>query len=165
MKRIRPYRVEDRNACLELFKSNIPKFFLPEEVQGFEEYLDKHVTTNYWVLEIDGEVIACGGIGVKPPEGRLHYGMVANKWHKKGIGSELLKFRLAKLVENPEVKVIGLDTSQHNPKFFSRFGFEEVSVKENAYGVGLHRHDMNWNLPVDSGDREKLRNMLAARSL
>jgi N-acetylglutamate synthase-like GNAT family acetyltransferase len=143
---IRAYETKDREACLGLFKSNIPKFFLPEEVAGFEEYLEKHTRENYWVLESSNTILACGGIGIRGNEGRLHYGMVANDWHKKGIGSLLLNFRIGKLIDNPEIKVISLDTSQHNPRFFARFGFVQTSVKENGYGNGLHRHDMRWEL-------------------
>jgi len=158
--KIREYKISDSKVCVEIFKSNIPKFFLPEELSGFEEYLTKYTDKNYWVLEHADKVLACGGIGVRGGEGRLHYGMVANEWHKKGLGSKLIKFRLAKLIENPEVSAISLDTSQHNPNFFSRFGFIETSAKENAYGQGLHRHDMRWELPLDHEARETIRHKL-----
>ena len=154
--KIREYKVSDREACLKIFKSNIPKFFLPDEAKGFEEFLDKMAIGAYWVVENALELIACGGIGTRAEEGRLHYGIVANSYHKQGIGSQLIKFRLAQLIEKATVKAISLDTSQHNPEFFKKFGFVETSVKENEYGPDLHRHDMRWVLPIDRGDRQAL---------
>lgn len=154
--KIRDYQIKDRNNCIKIFKSNIPKFFLPEELEGFEEFLDKMAIGAYWVLEDSNEILACGGIGTRNSEGRLHFGMVLNHWHHKGIGSHLMKFRLAELIKKPEVKAISLDTSQHNPDFFRRFGFVETSVKPDAYGPGLHRHDMRWELPNDTLSREGL---------
>ena len=154
--KIRPYNSEDRPGCLELFKSNIPKFFLPSELSDFNEFLAKYTQDVYWVLEDSGKILACGGIGVRNGEGRLHYGIVANDRHRKGLGSRLIKFRLGKLIENSDVVAISLDTSQHNPKFFNRFGFVETSRKENAYGPGLHRYDMRWVLPVDAHERALL---------
>jgi N-acetylglutamate synthase-like GNAT family acetyltransferase len=158
---IRPYKSEDRESCLELFKSNIPKFFLQSEMADFEEFLAKYTKDVYWVLEDSGKILASGGIGVRNGEGRLHYGIVANDWHRKGLGSRLVRFRSAKLIENPDVVAISLDTSQHNPEFFNRFGFVETSAKENAYGPGLHRHDMRWVLPADIHERAiLLKNLL-----
>ncbi len=154
--KIRKFESSDRQACIELFKSNIPKFFLAEEMAGFEEFLSKFTQENYWVLENEDEILACGGIGIRPPEGRLHFGMVANNWHKKGLGTKLLKFRLIKLIEIPQVTAISVDTSQHNPDFFRRFGFNEISFKENAYGPGLHRCDMRIELPSSMAERQNL---------
>jgi len=153
---IREYQSEDRKACIKIFQSNIPKFFLPEELVGFEEFLDKMAIGAYWVLEDINEILACGGIGTRNSEGRLHFGMVLNSCHHKGIGSHLMKFRLAQLIKKSEVKAISLDTSQHNPDFFRRFGFLETSVKQDAYGPGLHRHDMRWELPEDEVLRASL---------
>ena len=113
--KIRDYQPEDRKACIQIFKSNIPRFFLPEELAGFEEFLDKMAIGAYWVLEESGTILACGGIGVRSSEGRLHFGMVLNSYHLKGMSSQLINFWLAKLIARPDVKVISLDTSQQNP--------------------------------------------------
>ncbi len=161
--KIREYQPEDQQACINIFNSNVPKFFLPEELNGFEEFLDKMAVGAYWVLEETGEILACGGIGVRNSEGRLHFGMVSNSCHHKGIGSRLMKYRLAKLIERPEVKAISLDTTQHNPGFFNRFGFVETSVKLDAYGPGLHRHDMRWELPDNVDERKVLQAKLLFR--
>ena len=163
--KIREYTRTDRDTCIDMFKSNIPKFFLHKEIKDYEDFLDSMVLGAYWVLENQGKIIACGGIGTRESEGRLHFGLVENSWHRKGVGSRLLKFRLAKLIQNPNVKAISLDTSQHNPEFFNRFGFQETSAQENYYGPGLHRHDMRLVLPLDQVERQKLVDELLAGHL
>lgn len=96
------------------------------------------------------EILAAGGIHVKEGGiGSLCFGMVRADLHKKGLGSRMLSYRLLKLMEIPEVKLIRLDTSQHTPRFFQKFGFIVKSVTENFYGAGLHRHDMELAIPED----------------
>lgn len=153
---IREYTVHDRQPCIDIFTSNIPDFFIEVEIPEFKSFLDTNALGAYWVLENADDIIACGGIGTRGSEGRLHFGMVKREWHRKGIGSTLLKFRLAKLIGNPSVEAISLDTSQHNPKFFGKFGFRETSIQENYYGPSLHRHDMRWELPKSSDLRKIL---------
>jgi hypothetical protein len=43
---IREYRPSDRDACLDAFRSNIPKFFLLHELDSFVDHLAKHASTN-----------------------------------------------------------------------------------------------------------------------
>ena len=140
------YDPKYKQQCIGIFESNIPKFFLPKELPACKEYFASIIASNYWVLEHQNEIIASGGIGIDGHAGRMHYGMVRNDWHKKGIGTRLFEFRLGKLIENPNIATIGLDTCQHNPNFFRRFGFVETSVKENGYGPGLHRIDMELKI-------------------
>jgi [ribosomal protein S18]-alanine N-acetyltransferase len=159
---IREFTLNDKKACVEIFKSNIPTFFLNEEIKIFEDFLETNAIGAYWVLENSGHVIACGGIGTRDSEGRLHFGIVHHSLHKQGVGSKLLQFRLAKLIENPNVKAISLDTSQHNPKFFNKFGFEVTKITENYYGPNLHRFDMRWELPTSAGERKLLAQKLSS---
>jgi hypothetical protein len=41
---------------------HLPKFFAPEELQLFEDFLDHDIEGNYYVVKGDGQVLACGGI-------------------------------------------------------------------------------------------------------
>lgn len=158
---IRKYQSSDLAACLKIFDSNIPKYFADQERLLFVNYLGQLSTNTYWVIEKDNTVIACGGYGVRDGEGRMHWGMVDQSMHRQGIGSHFFRFRLAKLIEMPEVKFIGLDTSQHTPGFFKQFGFRETKVTPEYYGPGLHRHDMQWDLPQDNETRlELIQNLL-----
>lgn len=156
MLKIREYQLKDRLDCLRIFNSNIPKYFANEERALFDKYL--HAPPGkYWVMENDQGLIACAGYGVQDGnQGRLHWGMVMHGCHGEGYGTKFLKFRLHKLVEDPTVAYIGLDTSQHTWEFFHRFGFREFNVTPNGYGPGLHKHDMRWDLPIDPIERNKI---------
>ena len=140
---IRPFVPEDRDACLALFDSNLPRFFAPHERAEFGTWL--HDPGEYFVLEDGGQVVACGGVWLDPrnserPAG-LSWGMVARDAHRRGYGSALLHFRLERL------RALGaaeahLDTSQHSAPFFARFGFREVRRVPDGYGPGLDRVNM-----------------------
>lgn len=140
---IRPYRTHDKSSCLDIFDSNLPKYFDPSERADFAKYLVAH-TTPYLIGQIDGRCIACGGWGQLSDRSTaiLAYGMVHSDYHGTGIGSKMLERRLADIAKNAEITTVILDTSQYVTGFFARFGFTETSVEPNAYGPGLHRHDM-----------------------
>ncbi|WP_102128138.1 GNAT family N-acetyltransferase [Deinococcus planocerae] len=149
MTTIRPFTPTDRAACLALFDSNVPEFFLPPERAEFELWLDKPFDSGeygeYFVLEDEGRVVACGGVWLDPqhperPAG-FSWGMVARDAHRRGHGSVLLRFRLERLRELG-AREVHLDTSQHTAPFYARFGFREVRRVPDGYGPGLDRVDM-----------------------
>src|SRR5260370_31745648 len=57
---VRPYQSSDRDACLALFDSNVPRFFAALERGGFESFLDAP-DCSYFVMEHEGAVLGCGG--------------------------------------------------------------------------------------------------------
>ncbi len=56
---IRSYTTTDRDAIIELFLLNTPAFFCEEEQQDLERFLDSEIE-NFFVVEEDGAVVACG---------------------------------------------------------------------------------------------------------
>lgn len=149
MSPIRPFVPADRAACLALFDSNVPGFFLPSERVEFEGWLgqpfDAGESGEYFVLEDMGRIVACGGVWLDPnaadrPAG-FSWGMVARDAHRRGYGSSLLRFRLERLRELG-AREAHLDTSQHSAPFFARHGFREVRRVQSGYGPGLDRVDM-----------------------
>ena len=144
---LRPYRPDDRAACLTLFDSNTPRFFDPSERTDFAEFLNTG-PDDYFVAIDGSETVGCGGVFVTdeasgPHWGGLCWGMVASARHRAGVGSFLLRQRLAYLAETyPRLDAVLLNTSQHSEGFFARFGFETVEVTPDAYAPGLDRYDM-----------------------
>lgn len=145
-----PYKEKDKDSCLNIFNSNLPKFFASDEFLLFKSYLERENKT-YWCMKKDGDIIGCGGIHMEPDHSvednelncpGVSWGMIHSDFHKQGYGRQLLLFRLKQLALNPDVKKIKLDTTQYNPGFFSRFGFIEISVSKNYYGPGLDSHVM-----------------------
>lgn len=148
--KIRKYEAADHNTCMEAFKTNVPKYFTEGEIGDFERFLlkleDATVENNppYYVLELDGSIIGCGGFGEKDGVDAITFvwGLVHNDYHKRGFGEQLLVFRLAEIkLQNPGRQII-LDTTQHSFSFFEKYGFETVKITENGYAEGMHRYDM-----------------------
>lgn len=150
---IRKYEPADHPACMDVFKTNVPKYFTWEEVDEFERFLTKlgnpEATDNpiYYVMESGNFLIGCGGFGEK--EGidgtasiTFVWGMVDRASHKKGFGEQLLRFRLAEIPLHFPGKQIILDTTQFSYTFFEKYGFKTVKITENSYGEGMHRYDM-----------------------
>ena len=151
---IRPYAPADRAACLAIFESNMPRYFVPEELPGFARWLDaqdagqlayaESLAELYFVVEDDGQVVACGGLGIylDQPLLTMAWGMVRNDSQHQGIGRALLRHRL-QLAETtyPSYAVV-LDTSQHTYPFFEKLGFQVTKITPDGYAPGLHRYDM-----------------------
>src|ERR1044071_7972419 len=108
----------DRDACVEIFKSNTPRYFGVEELSDFENFLAR-LPYPYYVVTQDGKVVGCGGYAY---HGRkqavvLVWGMVHAELHKHGLGEFLLVQRLKQIrQEFPDI-LIQIETSQHSRGF------------------------------------------------
>lgn len=151
---IRPYTPADHQTCIEIFKSNMPKFFAPHELADFESWLDfkdkaeiaykSNESEYYYVIEMDNAVVGCGGFYIPQNgnEARMAWGMVENSVHKKGIGRELFEYRMKQIrLSVPEIS-IALDTTQFSYPFFEKLGFKVTKIQKDAYAPGLDRYDM-----------------------
>ena len=146
---VRPYVPTDRDACLAVFDSNAPEFFLAHERAEFESFLD---TPNgpYFVLDHDGLITGCGGyvVGEEPGLARMAWGMVLRDWHRKGMGRLLLMYRLRQITKAGGVQFVGLDTTQRSAPFFLSQGFKVAGVAADGYGPGMDRVEMTMKLNV-----------------
>lgn len=147
---IRKYEAADHDVCMNAFKTNVPKYFTEGEIGDFERFLNKledpaeENNPPYYVLELDTQIIGCGGFGEKEGVDAITFvwGLVHNDYHKQGFGEQLLVFRLGEIkLQHPGRQVI-LDTTQHSFSFFEKYGFETVKITENGYAEGMHRYDM-----------------------
>lgn len=150
---VRKYKAADHESCMEIFQTNVPKYFTLEEVDEFDRFLtkldDPEVLDNpvYYVMELENNLIGCGGFGEKngidgTPSITFVWGMVDKAYHKKGFGEQLLRFRIKEIpIHFPDKQVI-LDTTQFSYTFFAKYGFKTVKITENSYGEGMHRYDM-----------------------
>lgn len=145
--RLREYTAADREACLAVFDSNTPLFFLPKEREEFAGFLDSH-RCPYFVLARDGAVIGCGGYYRSScgSSAGLAWGMVAAAHQGRGLGLFLLQKRLARIKEEPAVREITLNTTQHTFRFFAREGFVVRKILKDGYAPGLDRYEMALEL-------------------
>ncbi len=142
---IRHYHASDEYRCLEIFDSNLPKYFAKEERPLFREALTGITeAAPYFVLEVEDEVVACGGVFANHEKrvAGLSWGMVHSNHHLKGIGSALAKFRLNWLDEHYMNYQHIINTAQFTEAFYARFGFETKEVIPDGWGPGLHKYVM-----------------------
>lgn len=134
---IRPFKEEDTPACITIFQSNTPRFFGPDEVKEFTQFLNQPNCTFLVVTDQDN-VCGCGGYYREGSEGWLCWGMVHRDLHGTGIGKKLLLERLIRLFSDPEVKTVANNTSQHARPFFEHFGFSaEGPATPNGFSEGI----------------------------
>ena len=144
---IRLYQKTDLEACLTVFDSNIPQYFMQSERDEFIEWLAKPDRDDYYVLLHKGALVACGGI-YHDPENRetgLAWGMVRKDLHKKGLGKALSLHRLEVISQKYPDYQQQLVTSQHTTAFYKKLGFEIVSVEKDGFGPGLDNYKMVRN--------------------
>ncbi len=134
---IRPYEPADLEKVVELFRSNIPKYFGPEEETGLREFLADQAD-NYYVVEMADAVIGAGGIGLNDDETvSLCWGMVHKDHLGTGLGKLLTEYRIQRSRDIFGPKPMVTSTSQHTEGFYLRFGFRTVERITDGFGPGL----------------------------
>jgi N-acetylglutamate synthase-like GNAT family acetyltransferase len=152
--RVRDYTPADRNGCLAVFDSNVPKFFVPAERPEFAAFLDA-LPGPYIVLEEDdGTIVGCGGHAVTPATGvaDLCWGMVLQTLHGTGLGERLTLARMDRVRADPAARVVALSTSQLTTGFYERHGFVITRVVPDGFAPGLDQCEMR--LALDPAQRE-----------
>ena len=141
---VRPYTPADREACLRVFDSNVPKYFAAAEREDYQAFLNDLPGPYLVITDEASVVLACGGYAVEPAERRadLCWGMVRQGHHREGIGTLLLRERLTRVREEPGVDAVHLDTGQHTRIYYERAGFRVLREIRDGYVPGYHRYDM-----------------------
>lgn len=138
----RPCSPGDTAGCLEIFDSNTPPFFDPSERAYFVKFLEENPCP-YFVLEQAQAVVACGGYCEDAQGGMLLvWGMVRRDLHRQGLGKDLVRQRVQRILQAHPGAPIRLETSQYTQDFYGRLGFRAVARTQDYYGPGLHRVDM-----------------------
>lgn len=142
---IREYKEKDKTAVLNLLKLNTPKFFAVEEEKDLIYYLDNEIDL-YFVLELNGIVVGCGGINF--PEDNTTAKISWDVFHPdhqgKSLGSMLLNYRIEKLKEFKNIKLITVRTSQKTYKFYEKLGFELITIVEDYWAKDFHLYEMKY---------------------
>ena len=137
----RSYSIADKKICMELFDSNSDLFFDPIEREEFSQFLDSP-NCYYFVILNKNECVASAGYQISKDQiGSLCWGMVRRSHHRKGIGKELLSYRIQKMKESGVKKVV-MDTSQRSVGFYHHFNFSTLKVIKDGYGKGLDQFNL-----------------------
>lgn len=137
---IRPYQPSDLDAVVAIFRSNIPKYFGPEEEPGLYSFMNDRLE-DYYVVEVDDEIVGCGGIAlntdIDPKTVSLCWGMVREDHLGTGLGKVLTEFRIKLAQEKYPGIALTIGTSQHTEGFYRKFGFVTVEHTPDGYGPGI----------------------------
>jgi len=139
------YQSKYKAACLEVFKSNMPKYFLQEEFNDFDQWLEeKALNDRYFVCLQNNQVVACGGYFYDDERKKagLSWGMVDSKLHGTGIGTQLTTFRIQQMKAELPNSIYMIDTSQHTAPFYEKMGFSTKEITPNGFGKGLDKYYM-----------------------
>jgi len=141
---IREYRPTDREGCVSVFETNLPKFFQPEELAEFKQFLEELPGPYLVMVDTEGIVAGCGGYALLDGSetADLCWGMVRQGLHGQGLGRRLTKARIEGARRDLSVSRIALHTSQHTRGFYEEMGFRMTEMRRDGYGPGLHRCDM-----------------------
>jgi len=134
---IRRYQESDLASVVEIFRSNIPKHFGPDEEHGLREFL-AGTAENYYVLDLDGKVVGAGGIALNDNDTvSLCWGMVHCDHLGTGLGRLLTEYRIEKSLDVFGQKRLVTSTSQHTEGFYQKFGFVTVEHTPDGFGPGI----------------------------
>lgn len=121
---IRAFEVRDREIVLSVMQENIPAYFAQDEMEDLKYYLDFEIE-QYFVLEAEGKIVACGGINLELEERRgvISWDIVLPSEQGKGYGRKLLEHGIAILKSMPDIDRITVRTSQLTYLFYQKNGF------------------------------------------
>jgi len=138
--KIEKYKEEHKERCLEIFQSNLGKYFAGSELKDYESYLERYASgASYFVLLNDEVGVACGGYEEVGEQVALCWGMVHRRYHGKNIGKYLLEHRMACIAQLYNGREVVIDTSQHTQGFYQKHGFKVTRITKNGYAEGLDK--------------------------
>jgi len=142
---IRKYAQKDQKELLQILRLNTPAFFAEAEEADFVHYL-KYELEDYFVLELDGIIIGCGGINFSDDKttGRIIWDMLHPEYQGKGFGKMLLEYRIAQLLNTPEIGQILVRTSQLVYTFYEKSGFHLLEIVKDYWAEGYDLYLMEY---------------------
>jgi len=80
----------------------------------------------FWVIECDGKIVACGQLRNFPNAQELGSLVVASAWRGRGLGSFLTQYLISCATQPLYLECLG----QRLAKFYRRFGFVPIGFQE-----------------------------------
>ncbi len=145
----RPYCAQDKVQCLAIFETNIGLYFAKNELQDFENFLASEVSNNCYLVFYSEDkperLLACGGFGELEQQVFLRWGMVDQRRHKQGVGTQLLLHRLNAVRHQLGLTNVIIDTSQHVQGFYEKNGFKQISVIKDGFAPNIDKVRMQFS--------------------
>lgn len=134
---IRPYNSFDLENVIAVFRSNIPRYFGPDEEDDLRGYLEEH-PGDYFVAEIDGKVVGSGGFALNNDQTvSLCWGMIRKEHLGTGLGKKLTQYRIDAAREKHGDRPIVISTSQLTRGFYEKFGLRVTKHVPDGFGPGI----------------------------
>jgi ribosomal protein S18 acetylase RimI-like enzyme len=135
---IRPFNISDKESLLEIFNLNVPKYFDPNEVHEFVDYLENKGDT-YLTIESENKIIGRVGYEIRESDhsGRINWIFFHPDFTALGYGKKTVEHCLNILKSNPSVKILIVRTSQLAYQFFEKLGYRFIRTEKDYWGQGL----------------------------
>ncbi|HEX8574826.1 MAG TPA: GNAT family N-acetyltransferase [Flavobacterium sp.] len=140
---IRAYTPLDETALLQILKLNIPTYFAETEINDLKVYLNTKVES-YFVVELNNQIVGSGGINFLDnyQEARISWDVIDPEYQGRGIGKELLNYRLEILKSMESIKIISVRTSQLVYRFYEKNGFVVKEKIKDYWAEGFDMYTM-----------------------
>ena len=125
---------------MEIFASNCPQFFHPAERTDYEAFLSDPGA--YFVCRVDERIVGAFGLEREAPErARLRWILLERERQGSGLGKHIMRAACS-IARDDGVVLIDIAASHKSAPFFERFGAREIARRENGWGSGMHRVDL-----------------------
>lgn len=140
---IRTFANQDKEAILNLFQLNTPAYFSEAEEKDLLHYLENEIEL-YFVIEVDHKIVGSGGINFSDDRRRakISWDLLHPDFHRKSLGTKLLKHRLNLLEKINGLESITVRTSQLAYSFYEKFGFKLKEVVKDYWAEGFDLYRM-----------------------
>lgn len=142
---IREYKMSDKEAVLNLLKSNTPQYFSPEEEKDFVYYLENEIEY-YFILEINKQIVGSGGFNFSGDntKGKISWDILLPEFQGKSWGSFLLNYRIELLKKFKGIQEITVRTSQLVYTFYEKQGFKLIKIEKDYWAKGFDLYLMSY---------------------
>jgi ribosomal-protein-alanine N-acetyltransferase len=142
---IKKYDIKDKPALIALLKLHVPDYFAASEVNEYNHYLE-HEIEDYFVVIENNVIIGAGGINYFPKQSlaKIAWDMIHPDHQGKGIGHELLKYRLELIHKNSTIKTVMVRTSQVAYQFYQKAGFDLEKIEKDFWAKGFDLYQMKF---------------------
>lgn len=141
--RFLPYAPAQESAVIAVFRSRVGTHFESSEEADLREYLAALAHPErcaecmaFWTLWLDDGIVGCGGIEVLDDCAYLCWGIIDARYGGRGLGSALLRHRLAAARERG-ARSLFADTTPQAEGFYARHGFETYHRAPNYWGGSI----------------------------
>ena len=148
---IRTYTKDDKEKLLNIISLNVPEYFAESEIEDYNLYLE-HEVEDYFVVVEEGEMVGAGGINYKLHEGTAYisWDVIHPAYQNKGIGRNLLNYRISLISDNRNINKTIVRTSQLVYRFYEKNGFVLKEIHHDYWAKGYDMYYMIYE-PLPNG--------------